>query len=111
MIDSSLLTVIILSEKNVYNTEWINGNCSQIIFCEVFCHVYDKIPGHTINEKIFRAIRNVEKCRKYVWIIVDDGGRMLYNTKKNTEGLNTICSCIFEPNYCVNINSNITTEV
>ena len=65
------------------------SNCSQVIFREVFCHVYDKIPGHTINEKIFRAIRNVEKCRKYVWIIVDDGERMLYNTKKNTEDLNT----------------------
>ena len=23
------------------------GNCSQVIFREVFCHVYDKIPRHT----------------------------------------------------------------
>ena len=22
-------------------------NCSQVIFREVFCHVYDKIPRHT----------------------------------------------------------------
>ena len=36
----------------------------------------------TINEKIFRVIRNVEKCRKYVWIIIDDGERMLYNIKR-----------------------------
>lgn len=64
MIDSSFLTVIILSEKNIYNIEWI-------------------------NEEIFKTIRNVEKCRKYVWIIIDDGEWMLYNTKKNTEDLNT----------------------
>ena len=25
----------------------IIGNCSQVIFREVFCHVYDKIPRHT----------------------------------------------------------------
>ena len=23
------------------------SNCSQVIFREVFCHVYDKIPRHT----------------------------------------------------------------
>ena len=36
---------------------------------------------------------------------------MLYNTKKNTEDLNTSRNCIFEPDYCVNVNGNITTEV
>ena len=28
-------------------TGTVFGNCSQVIFREVFCHVYDKIPRHT----------------------------------------------------------------